>query len=190
MRKVVCPVASRSTLERWQAGAELLGHSGVFKTATRSCGNARSAPKSALSHCRGGGNCDSTAVQWQQENYTRSTCSTLPYPISVKCRIIPIQRAGTCFSSINRVVLQSIPRGSRELSPFYKLGNSGTGIKAKMFQPGCLLLGTYTHIYATRGLIFRRAGQWKFWPEGFVHTQCAANNTQDGSLVCATCLTP
>lgn len=84
-----------------------------------------------------------------RENYTKSTCSALPYPISVKYRIIAIQRAGTCSTSINRVVLQSIPRGSRELSLFYTWGNSGTGIKAKMFQPGCLLLGTYTHIYAT-----------------------------------------
>lgn len=147
-------------------------------------------PWFALSLCWGGGTVAQNLSTGNTKNYTKSTGSALPYPISVKCRIIAIQQAGTCFTSINRVVLQSIPRGSKELSPFYKWGNSGTGIKARMFQTGCLLLGTYTHIYATCGLIFRRAGQWKFWPEGFAHTQFTGNNAQDGSLVSATCLTP
>lgn len=137
-----------------------IGTLGFFKAAMYCCGNARSVP-SLLCLTAGRGIETKRLSNGNRKNYTNSTSSALPYPISVKCRIIAIQRAGTCFTSINRVVLQRIPRGSRELSPFYKWSNSGTGIKAKMFQPGCLLLGTYTHIYATRGLIFQKGRAMK-----------------------------
>lgn len=136
-----------------------IGTLGFFKAAMCCCGYAKSVP-SLLCLTAGRGIVTQRLSNGNRKNYTNSTCSALPYPISVKCRIA-IQRAGTCFTSISRVVLQSIPRGSRELSPFYKWSNSGTGIKAKIFQPGCLLLGTYTHIYATRGLIFQKGRAMK-----------------------------
>jgi len=89
------------------------------EAATWSCGNAESVP-GQLCLTAGEGTVAQRLSSGNRENYSKSTCSALPYPISVKCRIIATQRAGTCLTSINRVVLQIIPRGSRELSPFYK----------------------------------------------------------------------
>lgn len=159
--KIAYPIPSPSTLEQWQTGAEQLGHSGFLKLQHGAVAMPKVYLVCSVSLRGRGGVVTQRLSSGNRENYTKSTCSALPYPISIKCRRIAIQRAGTCFTSISRVVLQSIPRGSRELSPFYKWGNSDTGIKAKMFQPGCLLLGTYTHIYATRGLIFQKGRAMK-----------------------------